>query len=165
MRTIMASIAGVRPSSLVPVGVIAVSAVLLGCGGESNTVQIHAEIEAVTFTVGEFTADGAGFCPTGIALPSRVDPVEGTDGRQTFVQIQYECDDDSGIFFTEMVLDLPHDVASGVANDPPEGTLGSGVAWSLEPGIGDYGDASGSGEATVEFDSNYYIFDGTLSTD
>jgi hypothetical protein len=160
----MASIAVGRPLSLIHVGAIAASAVLLGCGGESNTVQIHAEFEARNFTVGEFTADGAGFCPTGIALPSNVQPVEGTDGRQTFLQIQYECDDDSGIFFTEMILDIPHDVASDPASNLPEGAVGS-EGWSLAPGIGDYADTAGSGEVTVEFDSNYFIFDGTLSTD
>ncbi len=112
-----------------------------------------------------FTADGAGFCPTGTFVPSRVDPAEGTDGRQTWVQKQYECDDDSGIFFIETIMDVPYDVASDPVDPPPEGSLGSGVAWSLEPGIGDYADTSGSGEVTIEVEGGLFVFDGTLSTD
>ena len=154
-------VTGWRPS-LIHVGVIAAGAVLLGCGGESDSVQIHAEIESGdVFTVGVFTADGAGFCPTGIALPSRVDPVDETDGRQSFLQIQYECDDDSGTFFTETIVDLPYDSV----DDPAEGAVGSEVAWSLEPGIGDYAATSGSGDVTVGIDSGFYVFDGTLSID
>jgi hypothetical protein len=154
-----------RPSALIHAGVIAASVVLLGCGGESDTVRIHAEIGAQVFDVGVFTADGAGFCPTGTFVPSNVEPVEGTDGLQTFVQKQYECDDDSGIFFIETIMDLPYDVASDPVNAPPEGTLGSGVAWSLEPGFGDYTNRSGSGEATIEIEGGLFVFDGTLSTD
>ena len=108
-----------RRPSLVHVGLIATSAVLSGCGGESGTVRIHAEIESGdVFTVGVFTADGAGFCPTGIALPSRV-----------------------------------------------EGVVGSGVAGSLKPGLGDYNETSGSGEVTVEIDRGFYVFDGVFSID
>ena len=151
-----------RPTSHVYVGALVASAGLLGCGGNSETVQIHAEIESGDpFAVGVFTADGAGFCPTGIALPSRVEPVEGTDGRQSFAQVQYECDDDSGIFFIETILDLPFDSV----NDPPEGAVGSGVAGSLKPGLDDYAETSGSGEVTVEIDRGFYVFDGVFSID
>ena len=156
-------VTGRRPS-LIPVGVIAASAVLLGCGGESDTVQIHTEIESGDiFTVGVFTADGAGFCPTGTALPSRFEPVEETDGRQTFSQNQYECDDGSGTFFIETILDLPYEFEFNAI--PPEGIVGSDIAWSLEPGLGDYADRSGSGEVTVEIDNGFFVFDGTLSID
>ena len=65
-----------RPPSLVYVGMIVASAVLFGCGGDSDTVHIRARIESDdVFTVGVFTADGAEFCPTGIVLPSRADPL------------------------------------------------------------------------------------------
>ena len=161
----MASGAGGRPTSPIRVGAIIASAVLLGCGGKSDTVQIHAEIGARVFDVGVFTADGAGFCPTGTFVPSNVEPVEGTDALQTFVRKQYKCDDDSGIFFIETILDLPYDVASDPVNPPPEGTLGSGVAWSQEPGFGDYADTTGSGEVTIEVEDGLFVFDGTLSTD
>ena len=143
-------------------GVIAASAVLSGCAGGSDTVQIDAEIDGGSvFAVGVFTADGAGFCPTGIFVPSRVEPVEETDGRQTFVELQFECDDDSGIFFIEHILDLPYDVTT----DPPEGNVGSEIAWSLERGFGDYADTSGSGQVTIEFGRGFFVLDGTLSID
>ena len=148
-----------------PLVLFAASAVLLGCGGESDTIQIHAEIGAQVFDVGVFTADGGGFCPTGTFVPLNVEPVEGTDGRQTFVQKQYECDDDSGIFFIETIMDLPYDVATDPVDPPDEGSLGSGVAWSLAPGFGDYADTSGSGEVTIEIEGGLFVFDGTISTD
>lgn len=160
----MISVTG-RPPSLILVGVIAANVMLLGCGGESDTVQIHAEIGAKVFDVGVFTADGAGFCPTGTFVPSNVEPVEGTDGLQTFVQKQYECDDDSGIFFIETIMDLPYDVATDPVDAPPEGSLGSRAAWSLEPGFGDYTGTSGSGEVTIEIEGGRFVFDGTLSID
>ena len=153
-------VTGRRPS-LILVGVIAASAVLSGCGGESDTVQISAEIGSEVFDVGVFTADGAGFCPTGIFVPLLVEPVEETDGRQSSLQLQFECDDDSGIFIIETIMDLPYDLR----DDPPEGNVGNEVAWSLESGFGDYGDTSGSGEVIIEVDSGFYVFDGTLSID
>ncbi len=151
-----------RPPSLFHVGVIAAIAVLSGCGGGADSVQIDAEIEGGSvFAVGVFTADGAGFCPDGTFVPSRVEPAEETDGRQTFAELQFECDDDSGIFFIETILELPYDLTT----DPPEGNLGSDIAWSLERGFGDYAETSGSGEVTVEFGSGSFAFDGTLSID
>lgn len=110
---------------------------------------------------GVFTADGAGFCATGTFVPSNVQPVEETDGRQSSLQLQFECDDDSGIFFIETIMELPDDLTL----DPPEGNVGNEVAWSLEKGFDDYADASGSGEVTIEIASGLYVFDDTLSID
>jgi hypothetical protein len=143
-------------------GVVLLCVGSLGCGGEGDAVQIHAEIESGDiFVVGEFTAEGAGFCPAGIALPSRADPVEESDGRQSFIQVQFECADESGIFLIETVVDLPYELV----DDPPEGPVGGEVTWTLASGLGDYSTLSGSGEVTIKIDGGVYVFDGTLSID
>ena len=91
------------------------------------------------FDGGDFTATGSAICDSGETNSLDFDVTE----TLWWYESEFTCADGSGAFVLRGELPPPPDPGSEAASEPAEGT------WTVQSGIGDYGDLEGSGTMTT----------------